>query len=354
MRIVWGIAVAVVLCFGLSLSGRGSVAEAQRTGGSMGGGSFSSGSSSRSSSSSYSGSSSGSSYRGSSSSSSGGGCDNSSRTSTGGSGCSDSDAGIVMAFCCLGVILVGAYVWADMASRSRAQAGSGYIAPSSEQMDVSVLYVALDARVRAALQKKLAAIAATCDTSTNHGLVKLLREVAIELRRCRESWVYTGVHNADPMSPERAESLFQSLVARARAGYEDELVRASDGVTRRGDDPELVARTEEGDGLVLITLAVAARGELYDVVNASDPEHVRRALEGISALTAYRLVAVEIIWTPAAETDRMSSVELEARYPQLKKLEDALGGKVTCGFCGGGFPEELLSCPHCGGVAKSA
>lgn len=331
------------------------VAWAQRTGGSMGGGSFGGGGSSySSSSSSYSSGSSSSSWgssSGSSSSYSGG-----SSSYSGGSGGSAGDLPAWAIFAILGlvvVVVVGQAMFEELVNRQPAYIGGSYT-PVLESVDVSALYIAVDPRARKKLQQRFAQIAETCDTTTTEGLLKMLREVALELRRARDSWLYVGAMNAQPMFPSAAESAFHKQVQQARAGFEDEILRAADGRVIRGEVPDITARTEEGEGLVLVTVVVAANGNLYDITNIHDPDQVRRALEGMSALTKFRLVAVEVIWTPAAEDDRMSSVELEARYPFMVKVPEAVAGKVTCKFCGGGFPAELLSCPHCGGVAEAA
>jgi hypothetical protein len=102
--------------------------------------------------------------------------------------------------------------------------------------------------------------------------------------------------------------------------------------------------------VVLVTIVVAARSELFTVAAIGDGEQLRQALESLSARGAHDLVAIEIVWQPADPDDRMSSVELEAKYPAptLFKLGDALVGKVFCAYCGGPYPAELLGCPHCG------
>ena len=65
-------------------------------------------------------------------------------------------------------------------------------------------------------------------------------------------------------------------------------------------------------------------------------------------------MAIEIVWQPSDDADRLSSIELEAKYPapDLIPLPNSLVGKVFCPWCGGIYPAELVSCPHCGASAK--
>ena len=45
----------------------------------------------------------------------------------------------------------------------------------------------------------------------------------------------------------------------------------------------------------------------------------------------------------------MSTAELTARYPDLKRFtERSIGGRVFCGYCAAPFADELPTCPHCG------
>lgn len=308
------------------------VAAAQSTGGSMGGGSFGGGSSSSSSSGGGSWGSSSSSW-----SSSGGG----------GSYAGGCDGGTGAAVVLLLVLFLVITIALDTRRIAAKAAGS---------MDVSVLRLGLDWKARKFVQKEMERIARTCNTSTTDGLLAMLREVALTLRRSRDSWVYAGVVNCQPAPPPQAERRFQEEAQRARAGFQHELVRAASGTVTTGEAPaELRARPEEGPGLVVITIVVAARTALIDFQDPSDAEQVRRWLEAISGLHTGSLVAVEVIWTPAADEDRMSSVELENFYPEMKRIRgNTVVGKMDCTYCGGSFPAELLSCPHCGGKVKDA
>lgn len=219
------------------------------------------------------------------------------------------------------------------------------------RVDVSVLRLAVDARARRALQAELQRIAGMARTSDAGGLLSMLRQVSIKLRACREAWTYAGVVDTRPMKPEQAQAFFQAQVQQARAVFQHELVRAADGaVSTAAAPPDLRARPEEGAGLVVITIAVAARVKIANFGDLPETEDVRRWLEAVRQIKSHDLVAVEVIWTPAAEEDRMSSVELETLYPEMKKLRDATStaGRTFCDHCGGLFPAELQACPHCG------
>ncbi len=103
---------------------------------------------------------------------------------------------------------------------------------------------------------------------------------------------------------------------------------------------------------MVITLVVAAEGQLRDRCDATSAEEIRGWLDGAGAIGSQRLVAVQIIWSPAAEDDRMSSAELEVLYPELKPVRGStLAGRVYCGYCGAPYPAELQACPQCGGKA---
>jgi uncharacterized membrane protein len=247
----------------------------------------------------------------------------------------------------IGIVIIVASIRAEKrAEREKARAN---------RVDVTMVMLGLDWRARRFVQSELERIAKTADTSSRQGLVLALRQTALALRRCRDSWVYSGAFNAQPMLTNDAESLFHTQVEQARASFQHEIVRNTDGKISGRSAPELVARTEEGEGFVVVTLVVASRSELYDLAYANNPEQLRAALEALSGVTSADLVAMEVVWSPADENDRMSSVELEAHYPNLHRLPGATtAGKVYCTYCGGPAPAELLTCPHCAAPIEAA
>ncbi|HSD91135.1 MAG TPA: DUF1517 domain-containing protein [Kofleriaceae bacterium] len=220
-------------------------------------------------------------------------------------------------------------------------------------VDVTVLRVAIDGRARKFIQKELAQIAETADTSTDEGRSVMLREVSLLLRRVKDAWAYGGAHN-EPMGPiQKAKQLYDRHVDEARTAFEQETISNVQGARNHASITDLSRRSDEGEGLILVTIVIAARNELFTVYQIGDGEDLRKALDAASYLTAQDIVAVDVVWMPSEENDRLSSIELEARYPrpQVIPIRGALVGKTFCTYCAGPFPAELVSCPHCGAPA---
>ncbi len=222
-----------------------------------------------------------------------------------------------------------------------------------DSVDVGVLRIAIDGRARKFVQGELAKIAKLADTATSEGRHTMLREVTLLLRRVRDAWVYGGAVNEPMRSMDNAKLAFDQHVNDARARFMHETVANEQGKLTSGDAPEFTPRSHEGEGLILVTIVVASNTELFTVASIGDGEHLRLALEAASNRTASDLVAIEIVWQPSEENDRLSSIELEAKYPRpdLIPIRGALVGKEFCTYCGGPYPAELVSCPHCGAPA---
>ena len=221
-------------------------------------------------------------------------------------------------------------------------------------VDVSVLRIAVDGRARKLVQRELARIAQVADTSTAEGRATMLREVALSLRRLRDAWVYGGAINEPMRAMSDAKAAFDHHVDDARERFQDETIVNEQGArSTAAPSTTPVAHGDEGEGIILVTIVLAARCELYTVNAIGNGDDLRAALEAASHLGAETLVAIEIVWQPSEEDDRLTSIELEAKYPrpQLIPITGALVGKTFCTYCGGPFPAELVSCPHCGAPA---
>jgi len=311
-------------------------AAAQDTGSSFGGGDFSSGGS-------YSGGSdySGGGYSGGSSydsSSSGGGW-----SSGGGGDCGG--AGPL-----IGLLLVAIMLIVIVNAASKGGQRLRRVADEvDDEIDVSAVSLGIDWRARRELQARFAELAASGEVASREGRVRLLRETCLLIRRAEQSWLYAAVKNHSLASRETAEESFRLTAADARARYKKELVRGDEAGVRRADPGEQAARRSEGEGVVVVTLVVAARREIVDVENPRDAAALRQLLSILSSMVAHQLAAIEVVWSPAAENDRMSTAELETLYPELAKIDErSIAGRVFCAYCNGPFAAELMKCPHCG------
>jgi len=350
-------------------------ASAQRTGGSFGGGSFHSSGSSSSSSPSYhsspsssTSSSSGSSgFRSSSSSGSSSGSSYSDSSSGGGPSAVSPPtrleklvgiwAGPLVGLVC--VLIVGGFAFylrpggSRRARRAEIQLGRSSTTSSQISswmgMDVTAISVALDSSSRRFVQQRLMALAKDGDTDTPAGLAQLCRQTSKLLREVSPAWLYAGAKNYDPMDAEVAERTFRALATDFRARFRHEVVRAEGGDVREASAPEQRARPEEGEGLAVVTMIVAARTELFDLADPRSVDELQIALTALGMLADGALVALEVVWSPAEENDRMSSAELEMLYPELGKVDESrLAGRVVCASCAGPYAAELGACPHCG------
>ena len=224
----------------------------------------------------------------------------------------------------------------------------------ARDMHASALTLGIDWRARQELQLTLARLAASGDAGTTEGRARLLSETVLALRRAELSWLYVGYKQAGWVTAPDAEAAFKRAGADARARFRRELIRDAAGVVATTEAPAMTARPTEGPGVVVVTLIVVSRSSVRDVAEAIDANRIRAALADRGALSAGQLVALEVVWSPAAEDDRMSTSELEQHYPELRKIDPAsIAGRVFCEYCSGPFPMELLTCPHCGAAVKT-
>lgn len=302
-------------------------AHAQETGGSMGGGDFSSGGG-------------GGGDFGSSSGGDSGSYSYDPGSSDSGSSSGGGDFGGFLLFFALIVLVFALVSWIQMPSTV---SGS-----TVETLYLSSLALGIDWHARGALQKKLADLAAQKLGGTAEGRVKMLREVVLALMRAELSWLYVAYETAS-LPGSAAEPRFLEACTRARSRFRRELIRDEGGVLTAEAPGAIAVRPEEGAGTVVVSLILVTRRPLAGWTGMADAKEIRAALSSRSSVTSKDLVAIEVVWSPAAEEDRMSTAELEQHYPELVLIDPkSIAGRLFCSYCGGAFAMELLNCPHCG------
>lgn len=213
-------------------------------------------------------------------------------------------------------------------------------------IDVTAVRIAVDGTAREFIQAELAKVARG-STQSRAALLLSLRRVVHLMRKCDAAWIYGGASNFRPMSAPVGEAAFRRLAGDARSKFQHELVRNADGKLVESTGPAFTAHSRDGEGVALITIVVAAKREILDFDGGSR-DQILGVLDDLDRLTTDQLVALEVAWSPADPSDRISTATLEAIHPDLKKLPGALGGRVDCKYCRGPFAAELPTCPHCG------
>jgi uncharacterized membrane protein len=332
------------------LFGGAAAAWAQRTGGSAGGGSFSGGGARGGGSSSYGGGGGGRGWSGAAHGRSGSGLSDDpgggtrgisgARRSAGWSGC---EAGVLLT-----VVLVGGAILfaqsvairrrrrrdaesAPARGRSRRRAGArsrgnGKRPSGPREMHTSVLEVSIDRRGRDDLIGRMARVATSCDTASAAGRARLLRKAAAAVRDVERAWTHIACRDLGWTAADAAETAFDRASADMRARFDCELVRNADGlVTTRPAPTDGSARDGQDPGVLVVSFIVVARRAVSAVEDSHDRASIRAALDDLGALGESELVAVEVVWSPAADQDLMSVAEMEASYPELERIDPAAG-----------------------------
>jgi len=144
------------------------------------------------------------------------------------------------------------------------------------------------------------------------------------------------------LTDEEARRTTRALANDLRARY-----RADTVGPNRTSAPTLRAREEEGDGLVVVSVLVTRNAPVL----LKTPQTRAEVATLLDTLLAERssVSALDVIWSPSEENDRLSSYELEHIYSELVRIAEATSfGAMTCPACRGALPRELAFCPHCG------
>ncbi len=222
------------------------------------------------------------------------------------------------------------------------------------RVDVTRVRIALAGDARPYLQKRLVALAQSGDTRSRKGLLALLRVTVEALLASESAWVLIGADDSKPATMAEAEGTFRRHALDARAAFAHEVIRATDGRRVEGSTANIVGSAEtQGRGVVLVTLVVAASAHLSDV-SPPTPETMRGLLIQLSRLTVDELIALEVVWMPAAERDLVSTKTLLDAGLGLSIVPGARAGHRICGYCQGPHTAELDRCPHCGAPVSGA
>jgi uncharacterized membrane protein len=197
---------------------------------------------------------------------------------------------------------------------------------SNPSVSVTRLQVGLLAQARG-LQTELDHIAETADTNSPEGRAEILQETSLALLRHPEYWVYVG-GGTQQAKLNSAEAQFNRLSLAERSKFSEETLSNVNNQLRAALAKETLPGTENpenptdlitsGPGeYIIVTLLVAALGKsAIPAINSADD--LRQALRQIGGIPREQILAIEVLWTPQAQGDTLTSDDLLAEYPDLK------------------------------------
>lgn len=192
----------------------------------------------------------------------------------------------------------------------------GYSAPSSK-ISVAKVQVGLLAQARD-LQQDLNRIASTADTGTPAGRAKVLQESTLALLRHPEYWVY-GASESLEAGVDAAEAKFNQLALSERSKFTAETLSNVDNernVAGNSAGVDLVKSEDTPNEYIMVTIIAGAMGKV-DLPKVNDSQSLEQAIRQIGALGGDRLLALEVLWTPQAIGDTLSTDDILTYYPDI-------------------------------------
>jgi uncharacterized membrane protein len=197
---------------------------------------------------------------------------------------------------------------------------------SNPTISVTRLQVGLLAQARE-LQTELNKLAETADTDSNEARAEVLQEASLALLRHPEYWVYAGGGTTQARL-NSAETEFNRLSLAERSKFSEETLTNVNNQLKAAASNQALPSTGElenptdlitqGPGeYIIVTLLAATLGKT-EVPNINSSDDLRQALRQFGSIPSDKLVAFEILWTPQAEGDTLTSDDLLAEYADLK------------------------------------
>ncbi|MEO1093796.1 MAG: DUF1517 domain-containing protein [Cyanobacteria bacterium J06638_28] len=182
---------------------------------------------------------------------------------------------------------------------------------------VAKLQIGLLAEARS-LQDDLNRMALSADTSSSTGLTQVLQEATLSLLRHPEYWQYATASTQSTRLLS-AEQSFNQLVLAERSKFSGEtLSNVNNRLQQASDQVKLTGKGElaESGQYIVASVIVATKGKL-NLPKVSSTQDVRQALSQLGAVSSDRLLAVEVLWSPQASGETLTSDEMVAEYPEL-------------------------------------
>lgn len=199
---------------------------------------------------------------------------------------------------------------------------------SNPAVSVTRLQVGLLAQARG-LQDELNKIAESADTNSPEGRAEVLQEASLALLRHPEYWVYGG-GGTQQVKLNAAEGQFNRLSLAERSKFSEETLSNVNNQLKSALNKEALPAADqidnptqlisEGPGEYLIVTLLAATLGKFEIPQINSSDDLRQALRRIGGIPGDQLLAIEVLWTPQAEGDTLTSDDILAEYTDLKLM----------------------------------
>ncbi|MEL6165029.1 MAG: DUF1517 domain-containing protein [Cyanobacteria bacterium J06628_3] len=197
---------------------------------------------------------------------------------------------------------------------------------SNPTISVTRLQVGLLAQARG-LQAELNKLAETADTDSSVGRAQVLQEASLALLRHPEYWVYAG-GGTNQARLNSAETEFNRLSLAERSKFSEETLSNVNNQLKSATSGNALPSTGElenptdlinqGPGEYIVVTLLAATLGRTEIKDINSSEDLRQALSQFGGIPSDKLLAFEILWTPQANGDTLTSDDLLAEYADLK------------------------------------
>ncbi|MEL6461437.1 MAG: DUF1517 domain-containing protein [Cyanobacteria bacterium J06641_2] len=197
---------------------------------------------------------------------------------------------------------------------------------SNPAISVTRLQVGLLAQARG-LQTELNKLAETADTESSVGRAQVLQEASLALLRHPEYWVYAG-GGTNQARLNSAETEFNRLSLAERSKFSEETLSNVNNQLKSATSGNALPSTGElenptdlinqGPGEYIVVTLLAATLGRTEIKDINSSEDLRQALSQFGGIPSDKLLAFEILWTPQANGDTLTSDDLLAEYADLK------------------------------------
>ena len=186
---------------------------------------------------------------------------------------------------------------------------------SPSKISVAEVQVGLLASARQ-LQKELNDLAYRADTSTPTGRAMVLQEAVLALLRHPEYWVYAKAEShLDGV--DNAETKFNQLALAERSKFTSETLSNVNSVKNTAKYTASDTLPDSEGAYIVVTVLIGVAGKLK-LSSINDTNDLRQALQDMAGIGSDRLLAIEILWSPQATGDTLTSNDIIMNYPNLK------------------------------------